>query len=203
MKPTLRSRLVALWPLWLALVPAVLIALNQVRKDGRTRVEVVGAGAVALLADAPRPDGIRFGLEVEKNETFEASIPRIETVLNLHPGIVVFGLDADPIAKGTVTTTVAKEQLGRLARIASRAATVTVIVEPHPLVEPTPEGRAAFDDLSKWWRESVCRQHRRVRCVGLREHGTDRDAIVKAMNGGIVDGVRHLEQLRATTQVGR
>lgn len=191
------------WPVWLAFVPAIGIGLNEIRKDGRLRVEVAGSGPVALLADAPAPDGLRWGMEAKRSAPFAESIANIERVLALHPGIVVFGLDADPIARGEIGAPEAEETLAKLAVRAHRAATVAVIVAYHPLVEPTPEGRAALETLDAWWRQDVCRIHRRLRCVSLDSAGRDPAAIRAALHAAIEDGVRHLEALRATTQVGR
>ena len=183
-----REAFAKLWPLWLALVPAVLIALNELRKGGRTRVEVVGAGPIAVLESAPPPEGLRFGLEVLAREPVDETARRIDGVLALHPGIVMFGLDLS-----TTTTTIAKARLAKLARTAQAAATVSVIVGFEA---------SAPEDLHAWWRQSVCRQHRRVRCVAIDE-AEDPASVRRALHAALLDGVKHLEAVRATTQVGR
>ncbi len=189
--------------MWLAFIPAIGISLNELRKDGRLRVEVAGSGPVAMLADAPPPDGVRWGMEAVRSASLADSVANIERVLALHPGIVVFGIDADPIARGELEAQRAEEALAQLAIRAHRAATVAVIVQFHPLVDATPEGRAALDALDSWWEQDVCRIHRRLRCVSIDTAGRDPAAIRRALHAAIADGVRHLEKLRATTQVGR
>lgn len=191
------------WVVWIALVPAVLIGLNELRKGGRLRVEVAGAGPVALLADAPAPPGLRWGMDAVRHAALDDAVARVDAVLALHPGIVVFGLDADPIARGEVDDEAAKAALAGLATRAQRAATVAVIVAYHPLVESTATGSTALARIDEWWRRDICRAHRRLRCVSLDEAGRDPVEIRRALHAAIADGVRHLEALRATTQVRR
>ncbi|MEQ8275982.1 MAG: hypothetical protein RMA76_38720 [Deltaproteobacteria bacterium] len=189
------------WPVWLALVPAIGIGLNEIRKGGRLRVEVAGAGPVALLAEAPAPDGLRWGMDANRSASLADTVANVEKMLALHPGIVVFGIDADPVARGELDAERVKQELAKLAVHAHRSATVTVIVQPHALIDPTPEGAAALEAIDAWWRQDVCRIHRRLRCVSL--EGRDPATLRAAMHAAIVDAVRHLDQLRATTQVGR
>lgn len=190
------------WPVWVALIPAILIGLNELRKGGRLRVEVAGSGAVALLGTTSPPTGLRFGMEID-DSSFETSVERIREVLRLHPGIVVFGIDGSPIAQGTVSTTVAKERLATLVREARNSATVSVIVGYHTRVEPTAEGALALADVDRWWRRDLCRTHKRLRCVSLSETDGSEADLVARLHAEIVAGVRQLGRLRATTQVRR
>src|SRR6056297_815897 len=104
------------WWVWLLILSAVGIALNDLRKGGRERVEVVGAGPIARLEPADAPPGARLYLVTTPTEPPERAAERIGDTLRLRPPIVVWGFDFADVAPD-------RELLGAMVRRSRNAAT--------------------------------------------------------------------------------
>ena len=190
---------------WLALVPAVLIGLNQWRKGGRQRIELVGAGPIHVVRSEDAPEGLRFYPKTRPHEALEESVARIEKGLLLQPAVYVFGLDLTGWESAEVSQEELQSIYGRLHRAADNAAVVPIVVGPW-LPPSAPEGRrSAVAELRAWWRGGPCRTSPRGLCVDLTTASpgpADADHRA-ALTAAIERGVRRLNGLRATTQRGR
>jgi len=185
-------RRVPAW-VWLALLPAVGIALNEVRKGGRQRVEVVGAGPVAHLESQHAPPSARLAFDTESREAPRETAKRISRTLRLHPPLVVWGFDFSKTAPD-------RDLLAKMARSSKNAATVTVMLGPGgPNDLRGPEVKAVVD----WWKRAICQTQDELVCVDLFALRDDPASVGPAVGQAIGDALVMLDGLRAATQVGR
>lgn len=189
------------WWVWVALVPAVLIGLNQLRKGGRQRIELAGAGPVHTLGFAEVPEDLRFYPDTVAREGAEASAARILEGLVIQPAVFVFGLDLSSWDPERTPPEVMQERYAELMRRAENAATVPVSVGPWVAAAASAEQRAAVSALSAWWRRGPCARAVRLLCVQV--DGLEGEALEARMQAGVRSGVRRLSGLRAATQRSR
>lgn len=188
-------------PAWvlLALVPAVLIGLNNLLKGGRQRIELVGAGPVRHLAEAGPPDDLRFYAQTAPTEAPEATVARIEHALTLQPAVVVFSFDLS--GWSTDAPGDLRDVYADVMRRAENAATVPVSLGPWVSPSAATEQREAVAELSAWWRRGPCARGARLLCIEL--VGLSEDELAPAMQAGVQSAARRLSGLRAATQRGR
>lgn len=193
------------WPppawAWLFLAPALFIGVQELRRGGRTRVDVAGAGLVARLIDAPAPEGVRFAGAPAPSASLEASVDRVKAAALDLPRVLVFGLDG--AASSEVAAAAVGPALERLVAQTTRASPVVVVVGPT-VPDGAPEAvRVALVEARRRWRTSTCRSSTRLICVDLQSHLHDESAMLQALHAASQQAAARLDAYRSTTQRGR
>lgn len=198
--PSLKvPRRIPIW-MWLMLLPALLIGLNQLRKGGRERVEIVGAGPVSVLRTQDAPENLRFYPKTQTQEDVAATKARIFKALKLRPSILVFGFDLRHVTSDDLPNF--QTRLARVHQQAESVVPIPVSVGPRPPPNASTEQTRVASTLRTWWRSGPCQEARRLLCIDVFD-ASDPDAMRIQLQAGIQTAVRRLGQYRATTQRGR
>lgn len=190
------------WWIWVGLVPAVLIGLNQVRKGGRQRVELAGAGPVALLTSDDAPQDLRYYPDTLPHATLSQARELIIEGLLIQPAVFVFSLDLEAWDRSETSQQELQRLYRELHRRGENAATVPVSIGPWVPAGAAPELLAAVQQTHAWWRQGPCQKAKRLLCIDLAD-ATDEAQMKAQLQAGIRNAVGRLKALRATTQRGR
>ena len=198
------------WLVWAAMGPIVIIGGVKLCTGGRTRVPVVGSGALARLVEGDAPKGFRYDVDAVADRSWSASAEAIRRELATYPDVIVFGfdgavLDAE-LPEGEVDG--ALVELERLTDAAEASAAVPVVVGFHWGTDAA--GGAAdaarlarVDRVNAAWRRGLCQRRGRRICVALQEHVEDRIAIRAAIGAAVTDAMARHDALVASTQEHR
>lgn len=200
--PSLKDPFRVPWWVWVALVPVVLIGLNQLRKGGRQRIELAGAGPVHLLKAEDAPKDLRYYPQTVAHASVPEAQAQIIDALLIQPAVMVFSLDLSAWRP----TEGAQEDLRRvyneLHRRSENAATIAVSIGPWLPASADPQAREAIREVREQWRQGPCQRAKRLLCVDLGEE-TDEAEMKQSLQAAIVHAVARLNAVRATTQRGR
>ncbi len=200
--PSLKpSRRVPAW-VWLAILPGVLIGLNQVRKGGRERAELSGAGPLYLLKSEDALEALRYyPTTLAHAPISEARALIIEEIL-IQPSVFAFSLDLEAWAQDKDPVSDLEAIYTELHRRTQNAATMTVAVGPW-LPDSAPLAkRIALEEVRQWWRSGPCQRAKRLVCVDLAELQGEAE-MKAALQAGMQTALSRLKSIRATTQPGR
>lgn len=200
--PSLKEPRRVPWWLWVGLVPAVLIGLNQVRKGGRQRVELAGAGPVALLTSDDAPEDLRYYPDTRPRASLSQARDLIIEGLLIQPAVLVFSVDLEAWRPSERAQDDLQKLYRELHRRSENAATVAVSIGPWVPASAPPELVAAVQQTQVWWRQGPCQKAKRLLCVDLAD-ATDETQMKAQLQAAIRNAVGRLKALRATTQRGR
>lgn len=200
--PSLKpARRVPPW-VWLALLPGILIGLNQLRKGGRERAELSGAGPLYLLQSDDALEGLRYYPTTLAHAPIKDARALIIEELLIQPAVFAFSLDLQAWAEDKDAHTDLQAVYTELHRRTQNAATMTVAVGPW-LPDGAPLAkRISLEDVRKWWRSGPCQRAKRLICVDLGEL-QDEAEMKAALQAGMTSALGRLNSIRATTQPGR
>lgn len=178
-------------------LPALLIVFLQSRFEG-LRVPVVGAGAIAVLAETDAPEGARFELDVREREPASETHARATDAIGAWPDVIVLAVDARELADGD-----GSEARGALLRMTTQAENATAVPVVLGFVAPrdaSPDLAAAVERANVWWREDLCRAPGALRvCVEV----ASEQEVPAAIAAAVADAMYRHDELEASTQVGR
>lgn len=163
------------------IIPAILLGVWKLAAGTGKVVPVVGAGKLAELSEESAPEGIRYRVDAQRNESVAQTRARVEAAITSWPDVIVYGLDEDAAQANPEE---AQQTLDELAQQVENATGASVIV---------------LDESTRALAESTCVEGRWRVCVDL----TDEDDIAGAVAAGVRDGIAAHDALRATTQPSR
>ncbi len=165
------------WMVYALVAPLLLQGAYRLWVGPGQRVELVGSGVIADLAEGDAPEGSRYVLESVSGESLDETTTRVRALIATWPDLFVFAFDAatrdDPRLEGTMDA---------LLTEAENAASVPIVV--------------GFEDSPPWF-DSLCDRSARRLCV---EPGANPAAAVGA---AVQEGWQRHRDFEATTQVGR
>jgi hypothetical protein len=187
------------WIVWALLAPAVIIGAVRLWTGGATRVPVVGAGVLARVSASPKPEGGRYDLRVQPEESLDATARRVDGAIAEWADVIVFGFDASQLTSEAAEAQ-AMAHLARLTRRVENAAAVPVVVGFAPTQNAPAEIREAAERVNAWWRKELCPQAGLRLCLDLAPHVGDAAAIQRAVGTAVEDALGRHAVLRASTR---